>query len=291
MEIKNRSKLKQPGASALASAFTVLELLVIVGVLALLLSLLIPTMSKSGLSSRAFQCLNNNRLLCNAWRMYADDNRDLIVYASDDGAGTTHPANQYAWTWMHLDFNPGDRAAWDPNVDLAQRPLWPYTGRNVSVYKCPSDPSALNVNGTVRPRLRSMAMNIYLGGFAGTDGGWPFVTPYQIYFKTTELTAPTPSKTFVFVDERWDAISWGGFMTAMTGYTNNPTAYVFYDLPGMYHNLGSSFSFADGHTELHRWTDPRTTPPMGEQQVVTFPIESPRNPDIAWLQDHSTRPK
>jgi len=265
-----------------------------VGVLGLLLSLLIPTMSKSGLSSRAFQCLNNNRQLCNAWRMYADDSRDLIVYSSDDGTGATNPTNQYAWTWTHLDFNPGNRANWDITYDITLRPLWPYTGRNASIYRCPSDQSSVVIPGNgARLRVRSMSMNVYLGGFAGTDGGWPFITPYRIYLKTTDLTSPGPAKTFVFLDQRFDAINWGNILVSMAGYNPpNPAAYEFEDLPGMYHDLGASFSFADGHTELHRWTDPRTMPPIPLGQVSNgYPIPSPRNADIAWLQDHATRPK
>lgn len=293
METKNRPTLKQPGAWLQISAFTLLELLVIVGVLGLLLSLLVPTMSKSGLTSRAFQCLNNNRQLCNAWRMYADDNGDRIVYSSDDGTGTSNPLNQYAWTLMHLDFNPGNRGNWDINSDITVRLLWPYTGRNASIYKCPSDQSYVVVPGLgSRPRIRSMSMNLYLGGFAGTDGGWSFMTPFRIYLKTTDLTSPGPAKTFVFLDQRADAINWGNFAVSMAGYyPPNPAAYEFQDLPGMYHDLGASFSFADGHTELHRWTDPRTTPSVTPQPGLSPPIVSPGNADVAWLQDHATRPK
>jgi type II secretory pathway pseudopilin PulG len=293
METKNRPTLKQPWASPLISGFTLLELLLIVGVLALLLSVMIPGMSKSVLTSRAFQCLNNNRQLCNAWRMYADDNRDRIVYASDDGTGTSNPLNQYAWTSSHMDFNPNNRGNWDTNYDIAVRPLWPYTGRNASIYKCPSDQSYVVVSGLgSRPRVRSMSMNLYLGGFAGTDGA-PFVTPYRIYLKTTDLTSPGPAKTFVFLDQRSDAINWGNFFVSMAGYyPPNPAAYEFQDLPGMYHDLGAGFSLADGHTELHRWTDPRTTPLVNPLQPIDpFPIPSPGNADVAWLQDHATRLK
>ncbi len=274
--------------SGAAPGFTLLELLVVVGVLALLALTFLPVMARTGPSSRSFQCLNNHRQLCAAWRIYADDNRDRIVYASDDGTGTANPQNQYAWTWSHLDFNPNNRQNWDI-TDITQRPLWPYTGRNAAIYRCPSDSSYVVVSGVDRPRVRSVSMNLYLGGFAGTSGGFPSVAAYRLFLKTTELTAPGPAKTFVFIDVNPQTINWGDFFTDMTGYSpSNPSLYEFQDFPGVLHDSGCSVSFADGHTETHRWIDPRTTtPPV----VLPAPPYSPGNPDIAWLQDHATRPK
>src|SRR2546427_10673673 len=150
-------------------AFTLLELLVVMAVVALLSLTLVPVFAKSS-NTKALQCINNHRQLCAAWRMYADDNRDQIVYSSDDGRGSANPLNQYAWTLSHLDFDPNNRANWDTNVDIVRRPLWPFTGKNASIYKCPSDRSYVTVSGVPKPRVRSVSMNVYLGGFAGTSG-------------------------------------------------------------------------------------------------------------------------
>src|SRR5205085_10219721 len=136
----------------------------------LLTATLLPALATTTPNTKALQCLNNHRQLANAWRMYADDNRDLIVYASEDGYGTSHPQNQYAWTGTALDFNPGNAANWDTNADMVVRPLWPYTGRSATIYKCPSDRSTVVMNGIPKPRVRSVSMNLYLGGFAATDG-------------------------------------------------------------------------------------------------------------------------
>ena len=68
----------------------------------------------------------------------------------------------------------GNRANWDTNVDIVNRPLWPYTAKNASIYRCPSDTSYVVVDGVATPRVRSISMNLYLGGFAGKprfDGG------------------------------------------------------------------------------------------------------------------------
>ena len=73
-----------------------------------------------------------------------------------------------------------------------------------------------------------------------------------------------PTKIFVFLDMREDRVNWSNFMTDMTGYSPpNPSSYSFTsDLPGMYHNMAAGFSMADGHSEMRRWRDPRTTPPL-----------------------------
>jgi prepilin-type processing-associated H-X9-DG protein len=64
------------------------------------------------------------------------------------------------------------------------------------------------------------------------------------------------------------------------------------DLPGEYHKKAAGFSFADGHSEIRKWRDPRTTPPLRYQQAAgSQDTPSPRNVDIEWLQDKTTRPK
>lgn len=272
-----------------AGAFTLIELLVIIATCVLLALALLPSLAKTGQSSKAFLCLENNRRLCAAWRMYADDNQDRIVYSSDDGSGTANPQNQYAWTWSKLDSFPKPDN-WDTNYDIVLRPLWAYTGRDATIYRCPSDPFYFVVNGVSWPRVRGFSMNVFLGGFAGTDAGWgPRITNYRLFLKTTQLTLPGPANTFVFTDERPDCINWGNYFTIMDGYPNQPGLYSFnQDFPGMFHNVGGSFSFGDGHVEVHRWQDPRTTPALlfGQSQDLT--LATPRSVDVPWLQAHST---
>jgi len=141
-----------------------------------------------------------------------------------------------------------------------------------------------------------MSINLYLGGFVGTDGGWPWAHAYSIYAKLSELAnsrSPGPAGTFVFLDMREDRVNWGNFMIMMTGYPDKPQLYSFNgDLPGMYHNLACGFSFADGHSEIKRWRDPRTTPPLVRDAIGPMTDNaSPNNKDIAWLQERSTRPR
>lgn len=293
---------EQSGKPGAGSAFTLIELLVVICVVAFLAATLVPTLAGSRIGSQSLRCMNNNRQLTAAWRMYADDNNERLVYASTRNnvarTITTDPTDpdNYAWTGAHMDSTGVNRANWDPTYDMMKRPLWSYSP-NVGIYKCPSDHSVVQTPVTgIKPRIISFSVNLYVGGFApaagsgldGNDGGWAFADSYRIFSKTTDLTAPGPAKTFIFMDMRPEAINWGDFLTDMTGYPNNPAQYQFGDLPGVYHNLGACISFGDGHVEVHRWLDPRTAPPPGP---VTGPLTSPNNVDIAWLQAHSTSPK
>lgn len=60
-------------------AFTLMELLVVIAVIAILASLLLPALSKAKSRARMIWCLNNKRTLGLAWTMYADENSETLV--------------------------------------------------------------------------------------------------------------------------------------------------------------------------------------------------------------------
>src|SRR5215471_1132094 len=212
------------------SGFTLIELLVVIAIIAILAAMLLPALGKSKLKAQGVYCMNNHKQLANGWRMYTDDSSDVLPYAS-----TIHPApdvtsnwpDKYGWSGAHMDFDPNNRANWDPSFDMMVRPLWPYV-KNQNVYKCPSDHSTVNTPFGTKSRILTMSMNLYVGGFApvppgdplpnGTDGGWPFAHPYMIYAKLSWLVSPKgpPDKIFVFLDMREDRVNWSNFMTDMS---------------------------------------------------------------------------
>ena len=270
--------------------FTLIELLVVIAIIAILAGLLLPALGRAKLKALGIQCLGNHRQLCLAWRMYSDDNQDRLLYASENPYDPS--SNAGAWVTGTLDFSGDNPSNWDPNQDITKSPMWPYCSRNVSIWKCPADRSVVMVGNEAKPRVRSMSMNVFLGGWGGTDGYWGSVfNDYLIYLKQTELQVPGPSKVFVFLDMREDSIDMGNFGTRMAGWPDQPSQYGFYDLPGMYHGGACGFSFADGHAEIKKWRDPRTTPPLVKDNTISDHIASPKNQDVTWLQERCTRKK
>ena len=272
-----------------AGGFTLIELLVVIAIIAILAAMLLPSLAKGRLKAQGLQCMSNHRQLGLAWQMYSDDNNERLLYASESWDARTEAG---AWVTGTLDFEPDNPINYNPDLTIKRSPMWPYCGNNLSIWRCPSDRSTVLAGGEPKPRVRSMSMNVFMGGWGGGDGGWgsPFAD-YKIYLRMPELSDPGPSRLFVFLDMREDSIDMGNFGTRMAGYPNQPARFGFYDLPGYYHHFAAGFSYADGHAEIKRWRDHRTTPPIVPGGFVNDQFSSPNNPDVAWLQDRSTRPK
>ena len=191
--IRNHRDL-EPGF--ITEAFTLIELLVVIAIIAILAGLLLPTLRKAKVKTQGIQCLNNHRQLALGWRMYAEDNRDLLPYAYTAAGG------HYAWVSGILDFNGGNRSNWDVNQDLAKSPIWPYTGNAPGIWHCPGDtstvvPTSGPLAGQKVPRVRSMSMNMYVGGNGSAailSGGWSGDL-WFVYSKMGDMLNPGPAMT------------------------------------------------------------------------------------------------
>jgi prepilin-type N-terminal cleavage/methylation domain-containing protein/prepilin-type processing-associated H-X9-DG protein len=282
--------LRRPDRDCSFRAFTLIELLVVIAIIAILAALLLSALSSAKARARGTQCKNNNRQVMLAWQMYVDESKDHLPNSK---------GGPFSWMTGDLNYDPNNPSNWDPSVDLMKSPLWPYCGKNATIFRCPSDSSSVQVAGNTMPRVRSISMLNWVGGRGDTDGqpdsmGWSNAKlgtdkgEYRVYYRMADMVTPGPSRTFVFVEEPMDRINDGFFVMDMLTYPK--TTEDICDFPAQYHNGGASFSFADGHSEVKKWTTPLLLSRPEPKKVRSYPTSlSGFNQDVFWLMDHATR--
>ena len=273
----------QPCSEHVAPAhagFTLVELMVVVAMVGLLATMLAPTMARTKPNSASFQCQNNLRQLAFAWKMYADDNNGGLVYNRDGGNVGKSLGNE-GWVGGWLDYSAStDNANTSLLIDHNNYPYGAYLGPYIKTplpFKCPADRSSALVAGSAKPRVRSVSMNNHVGMGSRTWTANSIKYPVCTKFDQIKI----PAYMFVVLDEREDSINDGCFST------DPDTLYQVVDYPASYHNNAGGFSFADGHSEIHHWKDPRTMPVLRPSGLLALNVNLPGDVDVLWLAQHA----
>jgi len=258
----------------IASAFTLPELLVVVGMVALMVPAFTPALSRTSSAAQSVRCLNNTKQLIDAWQVYARDNNDKLAsvqHGVDAKGGNYDPSIGPAWAAGWLDWTTSS-----DNTNLAflvnerNASLAKYVGQKTNVFKCPADTSLSSTQKRFgwTQRVRSYSASVGIG--EGNAEAGPFAPIYRHVLRTSDLQYPGPAETFVYVDENADSINDPAFFSPLqTGW---------YYIPAARHDQAGTFSFADGHAELHRW--------IGSLRHANT---NSSDPDLHWVSLHTER--
>jgi prepilin-type processing-associated H-X9-DG protein len=245
------------------AAFTLAELLVVVGVLTVLALLSVSALAHSQPSSDRAGCASNLRRLMQAWQMYADDHSGQLVACT--GAG--------AWISGYMDYSAAnsDNTNTVLLTNATYAAIGPYVN-SASLFHCPGDSATLIYGNGPRLRARSYSMNSYVGPNPN-----PWNDAYQVMTKLTEI--PQPDGIFVLLEEHPDSINDGMFVSD-PGAVGVSARLV--DYPAYFHLGAANLGMADGHVAYWRWADARTMPPVTGYSAL-FNVNTPNNPDVTKI--------
>ncbi len=240
-------------------AFTLVELLVVIGIISILIAMLLPALNAARAAAQATACASNMRQIALAARMYANENGGRVPYAIDFDSNPYRTFFSLLTPQLHVPFN------LDYQINhIGSNSPW----LEQSVFVCPSDDSTVTASGPLYHEggRCSYAVNGYVTDlYSPADKSIFGNGNNRGTLRLSQIRLPTTTILLMEAHGNNNKYGYGGTYTVKRYGVGSTYAYTRQSL-GIAADMGkqgyhsrhnqrgvNNWAFVDGHVERMNW--------------------------------------